>query len=316
MTKIVDLKEKDRLTQYLMVKSCTKGVTQKGAPYLNLVLQDNTGTIDGKFWDAKAADEAAAIPGKVAEISFEVLEYNRALQLRVNRIVPVDQKLIRIEEFLLSSAMNEETLRAKVQELVSSIGNTNLKALTEGMLAKVGKDFYEYPAASKIHHGYLGGLAEHTLGMAALAEETARLYPLLNRDLLIAGVLVHDMGKTKELGGLISGEYTTEGRLTGHISICHGWLMEVAAEKGLADSEEAMLLRHMVLSHHGRNEYGSPVLPEIPEAEALSLIDNMDARMNTLKTAIEAVKPGQWTAKMFALENRQFYHARLDRNED
>jgi 3'-5' exoribonuclease len=174
----------------------------------------------------------------------------------------------------------------------------------------VGEKFFQYPAASKIHHGYMGGLAEHTLGMAAVAEDICSLYPQLNRDLLIAGVLVHDLGKTAELGGLIQSEYSEEGKLCGHISIGHAWLVEVADEKGLATAEETLLLRHMILSHHGKLEYGSPMTPEIPEAEVLSLIDNLDARLNTLKTALEGVKPGQWTSRIFALENRQFYKPR------
>ncbi len=178
------------------------------------------------------------------------------------------------------------------------------------MLDKVNEKFYKYPAASKIHHGYMGGLAEHTLGMAAVAEDIASLYPQLDRDLLIAGVLIHDLGKTAELGGLIQSEYSEEGKLTGHISIGHAWLVEVADEKGLADTEEALLLRHMVLSHHGKLEYGSPITPEIPEAEVLSLIDNLDARLNTLKNALAGIKPGQWTQRIFALENRQFYKPR------
>ncbi|MBR2769730.1 MAG: HD domain-containing protein, partial [Solobacterium sp.] len=133
-----------------------------------------------------------------------------------------------------------------------------------------------------------------------------------NRDLLIAGVLVHDVGKTVELGGLVSNEYTLEGKLTGHISIAHGWLMETAEKLGLQEKEETLLLRHMILSHHGRQEFGSPVLPAIPEAEALFLIDNIDAKMNTLKQALATVKPGQWTPRMFSLDNRAFFKADLD----
>ena len=115
--------------------------------------------------------------------------------------------------------------------------------------------------------------------------------------------------KIAELGGLVSNEYTLEGKLIGHISIGHGWLMETAESLGLADAQETLLLRHMLLSHHGKNEFGSPVLPQIPEAEALYLIDYMDSRMVALRSALENVKPGQWSQKMFAFENRQFYKA-------
>lgn len=311
MTKIRDLKEKDRLRQPLLIKSCTKGTTSKGSPYLNLILQDNSGTIDAKFWDAKPEDMENAVAGTVAELNFEVLEYNHALQLRVNSIVPLDQKSIRMNEYLQASVYTEEELRSRMMQKIDSLQNANLRTLVSAMLERVEKRFYAYPAASRIHHSYLGGLAEHTLGMAALAEAICELYPQLNRDLLISGILIHDMGKTVELGGLVSSEYTEEGRLTGHISICHGWLMETAAETGLADSEEAILLRHMVLSHHGKQEYGSPVLPALQEAEVLFLIDNMDARLNTLKTALAGVAEGAWTSKMFSMEGRQFYKPKI-----
>ncbi|MCR5230873.1 MAG: HD domain-containing protein [Solobacterium sp.] len=312
MTKIKDLKEKDRMTLNLLIKSNVKGVTQKGAPYLNLVLQDSSGVIDGKFWDVRPEEMACAETGKVAAVTFEVLEYNHNLQLRVNRVTPVDQDTVDMSEYVMSSAKSTRELQKMINGYVSSVSSLKYRMLVQGMFDKVGKKFYEYPAASRIHHNYMGGLAEHTLGMAALAEQIISLYPQLNRDLLISGVLIHDMGKTAELGGLISADYTTEGRLTGHISICHGWLMEVAAEKGLADTEEAVLLRHMVLSHHGKYEFGSPVLPLLQEAEILNMIDNIDARMNTLRQAFETVKPGQWTSKLFALENRQFYKPKED----
>lgn len=315
MTKIKDYKEKDRLTENLMIKSCTKGVTQKGAPYLNLTLQDDSGSIEGKLWDVRQSDEDAAVPGKVASVTFEVLEYNHSLQLRVNRITETDQTEIDLRDFIPSSEMDTEALKDATRQVLNSLHNPILRELVIGMYVRVGEEFFRYPAASRIHHSYMGGLAEHTLSMAQLADLVAGHYPQLNRDLLIAGVLVHDMGKVAELGGLIAAEYTTEGRLSGHISICHGWLMEVAEKKGLAEKEETLLLRHMILSHHGKMEFGSPVLPEIPEAEALTLIDNLDARMNTLKQALEAVKPGTWTPKIFALENRQFYRAQSGEEE-
>lgn len=312
MTKIKEFREKERYTMNLLIKSVTKGVTQKGAPYLNLVLQDNTGTIDGKLWDASDADMTAAKAGHVEKLSFEVLDYNNALQLRVNRITDLDQDLIDLSEYVMSSPVEIGELKARIQGYIGSIENPTLKALAAGMHNLAGKKFYDYPAASRIHHSYLGGLAEHTLGMADLAEAIAGQYPVLNRDLLIAGVLVHDLGKIAELGGLVSNEYTLEGKLTGHISIGHGWLMETAKELGLEDKEETLLLRHMILSHHGRQEFGSPVLPAIPEAEALFFIDNIDAKMNTLKQVLATVKPGQWTQRMFSMDNRSFYKADLD----
>ena len=309
MTKVKEFREKERYTMNLLVKNVLKCVTQKGSPYLSLVLQDDSGTIDGKLWDASPEDIAAAVPGHVEQLMFEVLDYNNALQLRINSIRDLDQNDIDLSEFVMASPVAVSELKAQIAGYVRSIQNETLRTLVEAMYKKVGKTFFDYPAASRIHHNYLGGLAEHTVGMANLAEHIAAQYPVLDRDLLISGVLVHDMGKIAELGGLVSNEYTLEGKLTGHISIGHGWLVETAQELGLSDKNETLLLRHMILSHHGKHEFGSPVLPAIPEAEALFLIDNMDARMNSLSQALSQVKPGNWTPKMFAFENRQFYKA-------
>lgn len=309
MTKIREFKEKQRYTMNLLVKNVLKGVTQKGAPYLSLVLQDSTGTIDGKLWDASAEDMEQAKPGHVEQLSFEVLDYNNALQLRVHSIQDIDQEPIDLSEYVMASPVAISELKQRISGYIASLTNPVLQKLVQGMFDKVGRSFFDYPAASRIHHNYLGGLAEHTLGMADLAEYIAKAHPFLNRDLLIAGVLIHDMGKTAELGGLVSNEYTLEGKLVGHISIGHGWLMETAEALGLAKEPDTLLLRHMILSHHGRNEFGSPVLPEIPEAEALYLIDYMDSRMVSLRSAMEPIKPGQWTQKMFAFDNRQFYKA-------
>ena len=309
MTKIREFREKERHTMNLLVKNVLKGVTQKGAPYLSLVLQDDTGTIDGKLWDASPQDIASAVPGHVEQLTFEVLDYNNALQLRINSIRDLDQNDVDLSEFVMASPVEIGELKQRIAGYIRSLQNETLKKLVTRMYEKAGKTFFDYPAASRIHHNYLGGLAEHTLGMADLAEHIASQYPILDRDLLIAGVLVHDMGKIAELGGLVTNEYTLEGKLTGHISIGHGWVVETADELGLSGEPETLLLRHMILSHHGKHEFGSPVLPAIPEAEALFLIDNMDARMNSLKQAFSQVKPGNWTPKMFAFENRQFYKA-------
>ena len=170
--------------------------------------------------------------------------------------------------------------------------------------------FYEYPAATRNHHDFYSGLATHVLGMLKLAQQLCQLYPMLDQDLLYSGVLLHDIGKTVELSGAIASEYTVEGKLIGHISIMQAEIMAKAKELHLDDSEEVMLLRHMVLSHHGVYEYGSPVLPMIPEAEMLYMIDNIDARMNTIQKAFEPVSEGEFTPRIFALENRSFYKSK------
>ena len=146
--------------------------------------------------------------------------------------------------------------------------------------------------------------------MLNLAEVVCSLYPMLHRDLLLGGVLLHDIGKLVELSGPVITEYTMEGKLLGHISIMQAKVAQVADRLQL-EGEEVILLRHMVLSHHGHYDYGSPVLPMLPEAEMLYFIDNMDARMNSLQKAIDPIEEGEFTPRIFSLENRSFYKSKL-----
>ena len=307
MKKIKDFSEGDRIRDVYLVQDVKNGTTVKGAPYLTVTLQDNTGMIDGKFWDVKEEDKNIIETGKLVMFSFEVLMYNKNLQLRINRCEKADMSKVNMNDYVIASSLSEEDRRRSVEEYVKSIQNPVYSALVKGMLDYVGEKYYTYPAASKIHHNWLGGLSEHSLSMTEMADMVCRHYPQLNRDLLISATLIHDVGKTAEMSGAVTTEYTLEGRLEGHISLANGWLTEVAEKLQLSDREETVFLHHMILSHHGHYEFGSPVLPMLQEAEALSLIDNLDARMNTLKQALDATKPGAWTSKLFALENRQFY---------
>ena len=307
MVKIKDMKERERYDIPLLVKECRNGTTSKGAPYLNLVLQDSAGTIDAKYWDVKPADLEVVKTGRIVQFAFDVLLYNGSLQLRVARASAIDENQVKLEEYLISAAQPEEARRRSLDEYLGSIRNENYRKLVTGLLELIGDRYFSYPAASRIHHSYLGGLSEHSLSMASMAEDICRHYPQLNHDLLISGALIHDIGKTAEMSGAVSTEYTLEGKLEGHISLANGWLTEVAARLDLDDTEECILLHHMILSHHGHYEFGSPVLPMVMEAEVLSLIDNLDARMNTITHALESTPAGGWTSKLFALENRQFY---------
>lgn len=308
MKKIKDFEKNERMVIPLLINEVKNGTTSKGSPYLTVTLQDNTGMIDGKFWDVKPADLEKIHAGEVENITCEVIEYNKNLQLRINHIEPVPEgQEIEYSEYVASSSLPEKVRRERLENYIGSMENEIYGKLVRGMLEKVGEHYFSYPAASKIHHNFIGGLSEHSLSMAEMAEVIADHYPQLNRDLLIAGALIHDVGKTMEMSGPVTTEYTLQGKLEGHISLANGWLTEVENELGLADTEEAILLHHMILSHHGHYEFGSPVLPMVQEAEVLYIIDNLDARLNTLKKAMESIKPGEWTSKLFALDNRQFY---------
>ena len=305
--KVKDFTEGERIDTNLLISSIVRGTTNSGSPYLTMVLQDSSKAIDAKLWDVKPELEKQLEVGKVYDFDLEVIKYKNNLQAKVLRVLPVPQSEIDMEDFVFKSPVSKDALRSSIQEGINLIENTKIAQIVSAALNYYASDFYDYPAAAKIHHNFIGGLATHTSGMIRVAAALCSIYPSLNRDYLIAGVIIHDLGKIEELSSPVVTEYTREGKLLGHISIMDARLLQIGKEIGLEDSEELLLLRHMVLSHHGQFEYGSPVRPETMEAEILNLIDNIDARINTIDKALSEVKEGEFTQKIFALDNRFFY---------
>ena len=304
---VKDFTEGERVETNLLISSLLRGTTNSGSPYLTLVLQDCTKSIDAKLWDLKPELEKQLEIGKVYNFDLEIIKYKNNLQAKVLRVLPIPQADINMEEFVFKSPVAKDTLRQNIQEGISLINNENLAKIVSACLNFYSSDVYEYPAAAKIHHNFIGGLATHTSGMIKLAVALCSIYPSVNRDYLLAGVIVHDLGKIEELTSPVVTEYSTQGKLLGHISIMDARLLEIGKQLGLENSEELMILRHMILSHHGQFEFGSPVRPETLEAEMLNLIDNIDARVNTIDKALAEIKEGEFTAKVFALDNRVFY---------
>lgn len=306
MIKIATYEIGKRYNLPLLVKDVKNGLTNKGAAYLSMTLADNTGTIEAKMWEVKEEDIELIKVGQILNFCFDTLDYKGQVQARVLK-VNICNETINLADFIISSVFSKEERQKQLQDILHLIKNPCLHQLVVGLLTKVGQKYMDYPAAAKIHHAFLGGLSEHSLGMVKLANAICDLYPQLNRDLLVSGCIVHDIGKIAEMSGPIATEYTLEGKLEGHISLANGWLTEVAHELNLESNEETILLHHMILSHHGHLEYGSPVLPCLQEAEILSFIDNIDARLNILRNALKDIAKGNWTSRIFALENRQFY---------
>ena len=307
MKKIKEFKEGDHLEVELLVSNLTKGITNSGAPYMSLTLQDSSKSIDAKLWDVKPEVEKVLSIGKVYKFKLEVNNYRNALQAKIISLEPVDQASVDMSEFVISSPISKDELRNEISKALNSIKNENIAKIVTAMLNHYDKDVYEYPAASKIHHAFVGGLATHICGMIKLADAVSSIYPCINRDYLVAGVILHDLGKIEEFTSPLVTEYSTEGKLLGHISILDARLLDEGKSLQLEGSEELMLLRHMVLSHHGELEFGSPVRPETIEAEMLSYIDNMDAKINILDKAFGEIKDGEFTPKIFAMDNRVFY---------
>lgn len=305
--KVIDFSEGDRLEINLLISSLLKGTTNSGNPYLSLVLQDSSKSIEAKLWDVKPEMANQMEVGKVYNFDLEIIKYKNNLQAKVLKVLPIPQADINMEEFVFKSPVSKDDLRDNIQEGINMISNENIAKIVSSALNYYANDVYEYPAAAKIHHNFIGGLATHTSGMIKLAIALCNIYPSINKDYLIAGVILHDLGKIEELSSPVVTEYTTKGKLLGHISIMDARLLEIGKNLGLEESDELMILRHMVLSHHGQYEFGSPVRPETLEAEMLNLIDNIDARVNTIDKALAETKEGEFTSKIFALDNRAFY---------
>jgi 3'-5' exoribonuclease len=212
--------------------------------------------------------------------------------------------------FVNVSKYSKEYLQGKIDAAIASIRDDIYREISRLCIERYEKEFYEYPAASKNHHDFLGGLATHVVAMIDLADEICLRYDILNRDLLIAGILTHDLGKVIELSGPVLTEYTMQGKLLGHISMMQSIVYELALSQGWQDSEQVTLLRHVILAHHGQYEFGSPVLPMVAEAEVLHLIDNLDARLNMFEKMSETVEIGQFSPRIFSLENRSFYRSK------
>ncbi|WP_257349445.1 3'-5' exoribonuclease YhaM [Pseudalkalibacillus decolorationis] len=297
----------DVFDQYLLVRSVTKGVTSTGKPFLTIILQDHTGDIESKLWDSTPEDERSYVPEQIVKVIGDLTSYRGKAQLKIKQIRPVtEQDGVSVHEFVETAPIPQDEMIDVITQAIFEMKNPNIQRITRHLVKKHQKAFLEFPAATKNHHEFVSGLAFHVVSMLRLAKSISGLYPSLDTDLLYAGVILHDLGKTKELSGPVAPSYTTEGNLLGHISMMVGEIGDVARELGI-DSEEVTILQHMVLSHHSKAEWGSPKPPLVREAEILHYIDNIDAKMNMMDRALSKVQPGEFTERVFPLENRSFY---------
>jgi len=278
---------------------------------LTITLQDQSGEIDAKIWDVTTELEEMYKEGAVVKVEGELHDYRGRLQLKLKQIrLATEKDEVNFDDFFARAPLSKEELFESITTYINNMKNEKLRKLTDFLVSKHQKEYLEYPAATKNHHEFVSGLAYHVHCMLRLGESIANLYPSINKDVLYAGIILHDLGKVTELSGPVSTKYTVEGNLLGHISLMAIEIGNAAIELGI-EGEEVTVLQHLVLSHHGKYEYGSPKLPLIKEAEILHYIDNIDAKMNMLDRALERVEPGDFTERVFALENRSFYKPKL-----
>ncbi|MCQ2741845.1 MAG: HD domain-containing protein [Bacilli bacterium] len=306
MKTISELKDGDSIYGQFLVNTSSKGTTNQSKTYMNVTLQDATGTIEAKKWEVLPSDAETLAAGNVVLIQGEVLSYKDNLQMKIFSAERVSSELVDAARFVPSAPVAKEVLEAKLDAYLSSIKNEDVSRLANHLVNKFRKQIMEWPAAVKNHHNYVLGLLHHSITMADMAEKVCEIYPSINRDVLIAGAIIHDLGKTIELSGPVATKFTLEGKLLGHISIMQGEIREAAKELGMS-GEIPVVFEHMILAHHTKPEYGSPVPPLTREALVLAMIDDMDAKMTILDKAYKDVKPGDFTARLNTMDERYFY---------
>ena len=295
-----------RVEGQFLIGTASKSVNNLGSAYFNVELRDASGSIQGKKWDATSEDEKIFVPGNVVLVLGEVVKYREALQLKILKATLVAEEDIDFLTLLTPPPIPKEELIKRFNGYVESVKDPDCSALLSYFINKYKDKLYVYPAGVSVHHEYSSGLLTHLTSMAELGDFLANKYQPLNRDLLITGILLHDIGKLIELEGPVVYKYSVEGKLLGHISIMAAEIRE-AADFLKIKSEIPMLLEHMVLSHHDKPEFGSPVSPMIKEALLLTMIDNMDSKMAIVTKALETVDEGEFTQKLFPLDGRTLY---------
>ncbi|MGM9947842.1 3'-5' exoribonuclease YhaM family protein [Floccifex sp.] len=302
---IKDIKEEGKISLPCLISRCDKAKTVKGTPYLSLSLEDSTGILDAKFWNLTDEQVESYHVGMIVQATGDVILHKNAIQLKVRTLKELPEE--KITDYVRQAPMKADEMKKEIEFYINEVKNQDLAILTQTILDEVQEDYYSYPAAKKNHHNYVGGLAYHSLSMVRLSLKICELYPFLDVDLLICACILHDVGKIEEFSSPVLPEYTAQGNLLGHISILAMKVDRVCHELNLQDQESILLLKHMILSHHGKMEFGSPVVPMTPEAEVLSTVDNLDSRLYMMKESIDICQSGEFGPRIFALENRMVY---------
>lgn len=285
-TYIEELREGARFDDLFLVKSCKLGETRAGKPYLVLTVMDRSGEVSGPIWDNAKEIQPICEVGTVLRCRGQVQLYREKIQLKIDTVSRAESEDVDLADFLPASPKSREEMARALEKIIQTVQNPFLKKLLIHFFQKSAwwPRFQQAPAAKGIHHAYIGGLLEHTLSVATLADFLAHHYEGIDRCLLLTGALLHDIGKLEELGlknGVV--DYTVSGRLKGHLVIGSEMVDRVASK--IKDFPDALLtqVQHLILSHHGRLEFGSPTVPMTIESFILNLIDDLDAKMNTLE---------------------------------
>lgn len=297
MKYIKDYKDGDRVFDIYYCKYKSSAVTKNGKSYDNVIIQDKTGTMDAKIWDPNNAGIAEFDAGDYVEVYGEVTSFNGALQVNVKRVRLCQEGEYNEAEYMPMSKKNIEEMYAELLKIIESIENPYLHKMLNAFFVEdqeFAARFKKSSAAKSVHHGFIGGLLEHTLSVTKLCDYYCKAYPVLKRDLLLTAAVCHDIGKTKEISAFPVNDYTDAGQFLGHIVIGSEMVGEKIRDiEGFPDML-AMELKHCILAHHGEYEYGSPKKPALIEAVALNRADDTDAKMETFTELLESTEETGW----------------------
>lgn len=300
------------LVKELQVKQTNATPNNPSKDYFDLVLCDTSSEIPAKMWEVSPTDKETFFPLDIVKIKTTVTTFKDKPQLKITKMrKATEEDGYSLTDFIRSAPVQAVDLLHVIKTTAASIGNATIRSIVEYAIAKVGDKLMHYPAAKTHHHAFYSGLAYHICRMLELGDFICRQRPFLNADLLIAGIILHDIAKTEEMEaelGIVS-DYSLRGKLLGHIAIGSLWVQEAAMQLGLPlDHENILALQHIILSHHNLGEWGSPVQPQLPEAIALHYIDQLDAKLQATEDAIDMAPVHEsWTPKIRTLENQAIY---------
>ena len=306
----------DKVECFCVIKTLDKKSTVKGDFYLDFNIGDKTGEMNAKIWGYTPEEYGEYAAGDIVKVRGNIVDYKGTKQLRVDRIRhAMEADNINAEDLVKSAAFGGEEMYNELFSIAENFSDEDLKRIVTAIYADYKEKLLFWPAAFKLHHALRGGLLMHTLSIVRLADAVCNIYPFLDRELLIAGAMLHDIAKTEEYivneTGTADG-YSVNGNLLGHITMGAEIVGKYAEKLGINQQTET-LLKHMILSHHGVPEYGAAVRPMTMEAEILSELDLMDSRLYEMKDALLKSEKGAFTSPVWALDNIKLYnHARKE----
>lgn len=315
-TQLADYKVGDKAETHAIIKTAEIKEARNGSSYLSLTIADKTRELNGKIWDV-GLDKLEEYPlGGVVYVRGSITEYLGKAQIDFKEVSlltgnePENDKSL----YIKTAPKDKDEMVDLLRDKIDKIEDAEIKVVVRDILNKYNKEIFSHAAANKMHHAFHGGLAYHTVSMLHLAESILSYYKGLNPSLLYGAIIIHDVCKVDEMSDIQSGsDYTKKGKLLGHIVMGENEIIRAAQDNGIdPDSENILLLRHMILSHHGKLEWGSPVKPQIREAWALHQIDMLDARMNQAEEAIVGIEPGEFSPSIYALDKTPLYHPNIN----